>query len=133
MRVMRDKQRGAIWGVVFILGSIAVIVLFALRVFPLYNEYVNVTNALTSVSNQPVAKVKTKRDAFLVFVKNAQINGVERFNSANIKDFATIKKSKKSGKRILNVKFQSKNKLFQNLYLMMEVDESIELKSGKDS
>jgi len=56
-----------------------------------------------------------------VFVKTAQINGVQHFNSKNIKDFATVEKSKISGKRILNVKFISKNKLFQNLFLMTKV------------
>jgi hypothetical protein len=43
-----------------------------------------------------------------------------------------VKKSKNGKKKYLNVKFQASNKLFDNMYLMMDVDETIEL-TGKVS
>ncbi|MCZ6525910.1 MAG: DUF4845 domain-containing protein, partial [Gammaproteobacteria bacterium] len=62
MRVMRARQRGmTFWGVLFIFGFIAIVVLFSLRAFPLYNEKMSVISAMNSVSQRPDAsKLTTK-------------------------------------------------------------------------
>lgn len=128
MNQMKRKQGGiTAIGIFLMLGVLACFVLAGLKAFPLYNEYINVLTAMKSVSNQPPAKIKSTKDVYKTFVRNAQINGVDRFNSGNIKKFASVTKSKKSKKRMLNIKYQSQNNLFKNLFLMMDVDESIEL------
>ena len=132
MKIMKRKQEGmSFWGLVCVMASIAMIVLFALRAFPLYNEQIGVKSALKALVDLPAEHTRNKKATFKSFLKNAQINGVRRFNSANIKEFATVKKSKKGGKRFFILKYQAKNKLFGNLFLMLKVDETVELKSVK--
>ncbi len=128
MNQMIRKQGGiTAIGIFLMLGVLACFVLAGLKAFPLYNEYISVISSMESVSNQPPANIKRTKDVYKVFVKNVQINGVERFNSGNIKQFATVTKSKKTKKRTLNIKYQSQNNLFKNLFFMMDVDESVDL------
>ena len=98
-----------------------------LRIFPLYNEYLSVKSSMQSVVNQPPAKRKTTKDIRKLFLRNAEINNIARFNDQSVKELVTVQKSKDGKKRFLNVKFKSENRLFQNIYLMINVDETLEL------
>ena len=74
--------------------------------------------------------IKTIKDIRKIFLRNVEINGLDRFTDHNIKDYVTLKKSKDGKRKFLNVKYQSNNRLVQNIHLMMDVDETIEL-TGK--
>lgn len=128
MKHLLHRQKGitgmAIFLILIVLGCF---VLFGLTAFPLYNEYFGVKSSMQAVINQPPAKRETTKDIQKLFLKNTQINNVSRFKDSNVKDHVTVQKSKDGKTKYLNVKYQSENNLFKNLYLMMKVDESIEL------
>ena len=128
MKHLYKYQRGMTGiGIFLMLCVLACFVLFGLTAFPLYNEYFSVKSSMEAVVNQPPEKRKTAKDVQKLFLKNAQINSVSRFKDRNVKDHVTVQKSKDGKKKYMNVKYQAENNLFKNIFLMMKVDETIEL------
>ena len=130
MKNMIAKQRGITFiGLVFVLGFIAVLVLFTLRAFPLFYERTQVVAALQSVSNREGSSKFSAKEAQKMFLKGIQITNIERFSDQNVKDYVTLEKPKEgSGPNILRVKYDATNKLAGGLELLLHVDESVPLK-----
>ncbi len=132
MKNILKRQRGmTAIGIMLILAMLGCFLLFGLRVFPLYNEYLTVKSAMESVINQPPAKRKTTKDIRKIFLRNAELNNVERFTDQSVKELVTVKKSKDGKKKYINVKYTASNKLFQNIHVMIDVDETLEIPGGK--
>jgi uncharacterized protein DUF4845 len=128
MKHISQRQGGmTALGIFIILCMVGFFVLFGLTAFPLYNEHITVKSAMQSVIDLPPAKRKTTKDVRKYFIRNVEINGLTRFTDYNIKDLLTVKKSKKGKKKFMTVKYQSSNKLFKNIFLMMDVEETMEL------
>ena len=131
MKHISQRQDGmTALGIFLILAMVACFVVFGLRAFPLYNEYITVKSAMESVVNTPPAKRKTTKLVRTKFLRTVELNNVERFTDITVKQLVNVQKSKDGKKKYLNVKYQASNKLFKNLYLMMDVDETVEL-TGK--
>jgi lipopolysaccharide export LptBFGC system permease protein LptF len=128
MKHISQRQGGmTALGIFLILAMLACFFTFGLTLFPLYNEYINVKSGMNSVLNAPPAKRKTTKDIRKIFLRNVELNNVERFTDQSVKELVTVKKSKDGKKKFLNVKYQATNKLFKNIHVMMDVDETIEL------
>ena len=117
-------------GIFLILAMLACFALFGLTAFPLYNEHITVKSAMTSVVNTAPAKRKTTKQIRSKFLRMVELNNVERFTDTTVKELVNVQKSKDGKKKYLNVKYQATNKLFSNIFLMMDVDETVEL-TGK--
>jgi uncharacterized protein DUF4845 len=128
MRHLAQRQKGmTVLGIFIILGMLACFFVFGLTAFPLYNEYLSVKSGMESVLNQPPAKRKTTKQIRRIFLRSVELNNVTRFTDGTVKELVTVKKSKDGKKKFLNVKYQATNKLFKNIHLMMDVDETVEL------
>jgi len=131
MKHISQRQRGmTALGIFIIVAMVACFFTFGLTVFPLYNEYASVKSGMQSVVNRPPEKRKTSKQIRSIFLRSVELNNVERFTDQSVKELVTIKKSKDGKKKFLNVKYQATNKLFKNIHVMMDVDETIEL-TGK--
>jgi lipopolysaccharide export LptBFGC system permease protein LptF len=131
MRHLPQQQTGITFiGIVLMLGVLACFVIFGLRLFPIYNEYLGIKTSMASVVNQPPSSRQTLNDIRKLFLKNTGINSVYYFNDSTIKDHLFIKKTK-DGKKYLHVQYENSNKLFQNVYLTVKTDEMMELTGGK--
>jgi uncharacterized protein DUF4845 len=123
-----QRQKGmTALGIFIILGMLACFVSFGLTVFPLYNEYWTVKSGMQSIVELPPAKRKNITDIRKYFLRNMEINNVNRFNRVTIKEYVTMQKSKDGKTKYLNVKYNSTNNWFHNITIMMEVDETVEL------
>lgn len=128
MKHISQRQKGmTAIGIFLILGMLARFFTFGLTLFPLYNEYISVKSGMDSVINTAPAKRKTTKQIRRIFQRNVELNNVERFTDQSVKELVTIKKSKDGKKKFLNVKYQATNKLFKNIFVMMDVDETVEL------
>ncbi len=131
MRVMRARQRGmTFWGVLFIFGFIAIVVLFSLRAFPLYNEKMSVISAMNSVSQRPDSSKLTTKNIRKYFLRNIEATtNIERFTDQSVKQLVKVIKPRKKGQpRILHVKYQATSPLVAELYLLLEFDERMEIR-----
>ncbi len=128
MKNLLKRQKGiTAIGIILMLVVLGCFVLFTLTAFPLYNEYFAVKSSMDAVVSLPENKRKTASDIRKFFLRNVEINGVERFTDYSVKELLTIKKSKDGKKKYMNVKYVADNKLFKNIYLTMKVDETMEL------
>ena len=129
-----SRQAGlTFWGLVFILGFIAIVVLFTLRAFPLYNEKFAVMSAIEAVNSHPDAGELSKSEIEKFFLRNVQVSNVRRFNSNNISDYLEVIKPEKRGDpKKIHVKYESRNVLFSDLYLLMDFDVTKPLRGNSD-
>ena len=110
-----------------ILAALACFLTFIFTIFPLYNESLNVKNSMESVLSQPPAKRQTVKDVRRIFLRNAGINNLQRFDSNAVEEMVNLRQQKDTGKTYLHVKYRAENKLFKNIYLMLDFDETLEL------
>ena len=110
-----------------ILAALACFLTFIFTIFPLYNESINVKNSMESVLSQPPAKRQTVKDVRRIFLRNAGINNLQRFDGNSVQEMVNIRQQKDTGKTYLHVKYRAENKFFKNIYLMLDFDETLEL------
>lgn len=128
MKRISQQQRGmTALGIFIIVAMVACFFAFGLTAFPLYNEYASVKSGMESVLNRPPAKRNKVHLVRKIFLRSVELNNVERFTDQSVKELVTVTKSKDGKKKFLNVKYEATNKLFKNIYLMMKVDETMEL------
>jgi len=128
MKYISKRQKGmTAIGIMMVLAMLACFFAFGLALFPLYNEYISVKSGMQSVLNQSPSERKSIKQMRKIFQRNVELNNVERFTDKTVKELVTLKKSKDGKKKYLNVKYQATNKLFKNIHVMMDVDETLEM------
>lgn len=131
MKYSLKQQSGITFlGLCFVLSFIAIVVLFVLRLFPLYNEKFQVEAAMQTVVGQPDAARKSLAETRSALLKALAVTNISRFNDKTVKDLVTVDKPAKPGEPpMLHVKYQATNKLFADLLLLMEFDKQLPLGS----
>lgn len=128
MKHLYRRQRGmSPISIFLILLALACFLAFIFTIFPLYNESVTVKGAMQAVLSQPPANRQTVKDIRRIFLRNAEINNIERFNDNSVRELVNVRQEKDTGKTYLHVKYQAENRLFENIYLMLDFDETLEL------
>lgn len=132
MKNMIKKQEGVTFiGWCIILAIIAFFVLITLRLFPLYNEKMQVVSAMKSVASRPGISEQSEHDILDQFVRTVQVGGSDRFNMKNIREYASVEKPQVAGgNRILNIQYETTNKFIDDIQFLMVFDETVELKGG---
>ena len=127
MQYLIKQQSGITFiGLCFILSFIAIIVLFTLRLFPLYNEKFQIEAAMQSVVSQPGAATKSIAEIRTAFMRALAVTNINRFTDKNVKDYVNVVKPVKKGEPpILQVKYDATNKLFADLELMMRFETQV--------
>ena len=132
MNIQLNHQRGMSFiGILMILSMLGAFFLFGLRAFPLYTEYFSVKQSMASVANQNYQDRNTIQKVRNVLQKNLDINGVYGFTDKKLKEVTKVKKE--GSKRFLYIKYSKAEKLFDKLYLTIEIDEKVELTGSKEN
>lgn len=122
------KQQSGItfMGLCFVLAFIAIVVIFTLRLFPLYNEKFQIEAAMRSVVSQPNAAKKTIVDTRKDFLKALSVTNINRFTDQTVKEYVMVDKPTKKGEpSMLHVKYNATNALFSDIQLLMAFDKKI--------
>ncbi len=128
MKHISQRQGGmTALGIFIILAMVACFAAFGLRLFPLYSDYMGIKSTMQAVVKQPAERRKTTKMMRLLFVKNAKINGLYQFDRNNIKNHLRTKKSKDGKTKYMNFTYQATSPLFKNIFLMIDVDELLEI------
>ncbi|MFQ5660571.1 MAG: DUF4845 domain-containing protein [Gammaproteobacteria bacterium] len=134
--MMQTNQRGITFiGLLFIFGFIAIVVLFALRAFPLYNEKMQVISAMNSITQRPDAAKMSVREVRKYFLRNIEATtNIQRFTDQSVKKLVMVEKPGKKGQpKLLHVHYQATNKLISDLQLLLEFDKKMELRGPATS
>jgi len=127
------KQQSGItfMGLCFVLAFIAIVVIFTLRLFPLYNEKFQIEAAMRSVVSQPNAAKKTIVDTRKDFLKALSVTNINRFTDQTVKEYVMVEKpTKKDEQPMLHVKYNATNVLFSDIQLLMAFDKKIPMGSA---
>ena len=90
------RQRGlTIEGLIITLVILGVISFVGLRLFPLYSEKWRVDGILETIAGAEDAEKLTSRDIHKRFLRNANIEGIVRFDKVSIKQHLVLNKPKK--------------------------------------
>ena len=134
MRQMRARQEGlTLGGLMFVLAFIGVVVMFAVRAFPLYNEKMQVMSAMNSVISHPDSASMTDKEIRDTFLKNMYATtNIRRFDEKNIKDFLTIEKPKKAGdSKTVHLAYEARGALVYDLELVLVVDQAFPVRGNE--
>jgi len=131
MNKIIHRQKGMTFlGLVFILAIIASFVLFGVRVFPLYNTKFGVLKVMKYVVSQPGADKFTYEDVFKLFYDNADIQGLRMFEmDKTVRDDVKLERGDNGG-HVLHVTFEQRNKLFDDIDLVLNFDKTMPMGGG---
>ena len=132
MKTTFGRQTGlTMIGLIFILAFIAIVVLFVLRAFPLYNEKFQVISAMNSAATQATGG-NTDKEVAQLFLKSLQAaTNIQRFNDRNLKEYVEVLKPESKGEpKQLRVHFQASNTLYQDLNLMLIFDQKVPIRAA---
>lgn len=125
-----NRQKGLTFlGFLMVVALICFFALVGLKLFPLYNESFAVDQSLKSVANQPDAEKMSIRDIHKYFIRNANINGLDRFQERNIDEYLTANKIGERP-REMYMYYEARSKLFGNLDIVLVYDKTFELGSN---
>ena len=136
MKTMTANQRGMTFiGLVFTLGFIALVVLFILKAFPLYNEKIQVVAALETVSKLVDSTKFREPQVHQAFLKSiSATTNIGRFNKSNIKDFLVLENPEKKGTpKVMHLNYQATNDLAGGLQLLLNIDVKMPLGGGGET
>lgn len=127
MKQALKKQSGLTFlGLVFILGTLAMVVLFVLRLFPLYNEKFQIEAALQSVISQPDVATMSVADVRRAFMRSLAVTNITRFDGT-LNDHMDLVKAARGQPPMLHLHYQATNKLFADIQLLLEFDKQLPL------
>jgi hypothetical protein len=132
MKTTRGRQAGlTLIGLIFILSFIAIVVLFVLRAFPLYNEKFQVIAAMNSAATSASADM-TDKEIEQSFLKSLQATtNIQRFSDRNLKEYAEVIKPEDKGEpKQLRVHYQASNVLAKDLNLMLIFDHKVSIRGN---
>ena len=120
----------SILGFAIVLAVIAAFVMFGLRLFPLYNTKFRVLEVMKQVASQPNAASLSQADAWKLFYNNADVQGLSIFESERtVKEDVKLEKNDE-GTNVIHVQFEERNKLFDDIELILVFDESMPMGGG---
>ncbi len=132
MKSKLTRQRGmTFWTLCAVLAAIAVVTLFGLRAFPLYQQKFSVIQSLKTVVNQPGVEKMSKAQVYDLVSRNFSVNNVNVIPFKEIKKRVKIIRSKKGGPKKLQFAYAQSNKLFADLQLTLQFDQSFEMRPAQ--
>lgn len=117
-------------GFIILMGVIASFVLMGLRLFPLYNEKFKVLAVMKSVASQPNAANMSQSEMQKVFYNNADVQDVRMFEeNKTVAEHVKLEKDE-DGSGMIHVFFEKRNKLFDDIDLVLNFDETMPMSGG---
>ena len=131
MNKLIHRQKGITFlGLIIVLAVIAAFVLFGLRVFPLYNTKLGIMAVMKSVASQPNADSFSQADVWKVFYNNADIQGLRVFTEQVVREQVKLEKNEEGSGKTIHVTFEERNKLFDDIELLLNFDETMPMGGG---
>lgn len=134
MKNLTKYQSGiTLGGLIIVLAFIGVLVTFAVRAFPLYNEKMQIISSMNSIATRPDAAKMSERDIQVAFLRSIEATtNLQRFNDTNVKDYVKVEKPKQKGDpRTMHIQYQQSNILFADLHLLLIFDHQLPLRGNQ--
>ncbi len=130
MRKSFHNQSGiSFLGLVLVLGLIAIMTLFALRLFPLYTQKFAVITSMNTVAARPEVVSGSKQEIAKLLEKNFSINSVTAIpnSTREIRKHMKIIKHKDGSPPTLQIFFEMDNVLVADIFLKLNFQHEVPL------
>ncbi|MEM1090391.1 MAG: DUF4845 domain-containing protein [Pseudomonadota bacterium] len=116
------RQRGiTLIGLIIVLTVLGFFAFIGIKLFPVYQEYFSVVQAMKSVASQPGVSRQEPRQVQEMLVKRMYVSYVESVNKSHIR-------VTRGGLPTLNVRYEVRRPLIGNLDFVAKFDETVDLK-----
>lgn len=121
---MKQQQRGmTIWSWLFVLGTIGVIALVTMKLFPIYMENMSVKKAVNQVAQGEGAASFNKRTAWAALTKQFYVDEVK-----SVEEDDVAVETNDDGVRELVVAYEVRTSLMFNVDMVVWFEERVPLK-----
>lgn len=123
------RQQGlTIQGLIVALVIIGVVVFVGLRLFPLYSEKFRVDGILDTIVTAEDAEKLTSREIHRRFLRNANIEGITRFDKNSIKKHLVLNKPKKrTDPKTVTMLYELRGAMIGDLDVILKYNRTLEL------
>ncbi len=120
---MKQHQRGmTIWGWLYVLGSIGIIALVAMKLFPIYMENMSVKKAVNQVASSDGASAFNKERAWVALTKQFYVDEVRSIS----KDDVSVETDSDGAKELV-VAYEVRKSLLYNVDVVVFFEERVPL------
>ncbi len=127
-RMIKDQSGITAIGIVLMLAVAAGVVLIALRLFPLFNEKIQIDSVMNTMIARPDAAKLTTKSAAKPFFAAIAVTNINRFTKKNLKEHLTVEKSKKKGEpKMLRMHYESRSPFFAEVEFVLTYDKKFPL------
>ena len=131
MKPISRQQGVSLSGLIFWCVLIGVVLLIAMKLFPLYNEKFKIDAALTNTASQAGIGSKSSRDVMTVVLRNFEISDVDRFEDyVGLAKVMTINNIKDSRDKQARIAYEIRGPLIGPLDIVLKYDKTVVLKAG---
>ncbi len=123
------RQRGlTIQGLLVGVAILGVLILIALRLFPLYNEKFQVDSIMEAIATTKGIEKMSNVQIGRIFIRGANINDLSRFSDSNIKDYLVLNKpKKKQDPKTVTMKFEMRGPMIDTLDVVLRYERTVVL------
>lgn len=119
MASLQRRQRGmGFWALLVVLGTLVILGLTGLKLFPVYMEAFKVDQALEKIVRQDDIKTASKQAIHEGFLRYMSIEDVNRFNRKSLQE--QMKVEKRKDEVTITLTYQAEAKLFGNLSIVAD-------------
>lgn len=129
------RQHGlTIQGLLIALVIIGVVIFVGLRLFPLYSEKFRVDGILESIAyGGSDAENLNSTQIYKRFLRNANIEGITRFDKTNIKNYLILNKPKrKNDPKTITMSYELRGPMVRDLDVVLIYNRTLELGGEKE-
>lgn len=125
---MACQQGLTIQGLIITLVILGVVGFVGLRLFPLYSEKLRVDGILDNIVVAEDAETLTSREIHRRFLRNANIEGITRFDKENLKRHLVLNKpKKKSDPKTITMLYELRGSMMGDLDVILTYNRTLEL------
>ncbi len=121
------RQSGmTMWGMLFVIGTLAFFILLLFKLIPPYLDDMKVNSALESLGRQPEAGSMTMPEIQEAIRKRLEIDSADSFD---LSKSLTIEQRGKS--RRIRISYESVTPLVHNMSILIAFDHSVDVRGGE--
>lgn len=123
MQVPKRQSGMTMWGMLFVLGTMAFFLFLLFKLIPPYLGDFKVKSALESLGRQPDAGTMTIRDIQEAIRKRLEIDSADNFDLSN-----SLSVTAKGRNKVIRINYESVTPIALNISALLTFDHSIEVR-----
>lgn len=126
MRIPKRQSGMTMWGMLFVLGTLAFFLFILFKLIPPYLDDLKINSALESLGRQPDVGTMPIGEIKEALRKRLEIDSIDSFNLENSLTIAARGKTK-----VVRINYESVTPLLFNASILLTFDHSIEVRGAE--